>query len=105
VLVVARLFWLVVFAIAAHFRDGLAYPALAFSLFIGWRAWRPYWLAAPILLSAAYASHVYAWATGEGKISAALGNFVFELLVFALLSAAGFGFGWLLRRRNSRSET
>ncbi len=95
-----RFLWLILFTAAEHFRDGLAWPALALALLLGWRGFRIYWLAAPTLALAIYASQVYAHATGEGKISGAMGNFAFETMVFGFLALAGYGAGRFWRRRN-----
>jgi hypothetical protein len=84
-----------------HLGDGLAYPALAVALLLGWRAIGFYWLAAPILLSAFAARHIYANVANTGKLAGALGNIWFELMVFAFLSILGYLAGLLLRRRRS----
>ncbi len=102
-LLVARYFWLIVFAAGTHFIDGLAYPAVLIALILGWKGARPGWLAAPILLSAYAADYYYAHATSEGKLSGDMGNFAFELMVFAALSAVGYLAGWLLGRRRKPS--
>jgi hypothetical protein len=90
VLLAFRLFWLMIFVAAEHLRDGLAYPALAVAALLGWRGLRLYWLAPLIVALAVIAGQIYAHATGEGKISGALGNFPFELAVFAVLALAGY---------------
>ena len=98
VLLAFRFLWLIVFTAAEHFRDGLAWPALAIAILLGWRGMAIWWLAAPALALAIYASHLYAHATGEGKISGAMGNFAFETLVFGSLALAGFLAGRFWRR-------
>jgi hypothetical protein len=102
-LLAARYFWLILFAAGTHFIDGLAYPAVLIALTLGWKGIRPHWLAMPILLSAYAADYFYARATSEGKLSGAMGNFAFELMVFVFLSAAGYLAGWLLGRRRRPS--
>jgi hypothetical protein len=102
-LLAARYFWLIVFAAGTHFTDGLAYPAVLIAFALGWKGVRFDWLAMPILLSAYGAYYYYAHATSEGKLSGAMGNFVFELMVFAFLSAVGYLVGWALRRRRKPS--
>jgi hypothetical protein len=102
-LLAARYFWLIVFAAGTHFVDGLAYPAVLIALTLGWKGIRFDWLAMPILLSAYAAYYYYAHASSEGKLSGAMGNFVFELMVFALLSAIAYLVGWALRRRRKPS--
>ena len=62
----------------------------------GWKGIRLDWLAMPILLSTYAAYYYYAHATSEGKLSGAMGNFAFELIVFAFLSAVAYLVGWLL---------
>jgi len=101
-LLAARYFWLLVFAAGEHFADGLAYPAVLIALALGWKGIRPDWLAMPILLSAYAANYFYAQATSEGKLSGAMGNFAFELMVFTFLSAVGYLVGWLLGRRRRK---
>ncbi|MGO9391841.1 hypothetical protein [Rhodoblastus sp.] len=100
-LVVIRIFSLVIVAAVEHFRDGLAYPALIVAALLGWRGIGFYWLAAPILALAIAANQIYANATSSGKIAAAMGNFPFELMVFAFLSLVGYLAGLLWRRRGS----
>jgi hypothetical protein len=82
-----------------HLGDGLAYPALAAALLMGWRGIGFYWLAAPILLSAFAAQHIYANVASTGKLGGALGNIWFELMVFAFLSVLGYVAGLVLARR------
>jgi hypothetical protein len=103
VLLVIRIFSLVIFAAVAHFRDGLAYPALVVAALMGWRGTGFYWLAAPIVVLAIAAGQIYADATDAGKSVSALGNFPFELMVFAFLSLVGYLLGWAWRRRGSFS--
>jgi hypothetical protein len=103
VLLVIRVFSLVIYAAAAHFRDGLAYPALVVAALMGWRGIGFYWLAAPILALALAAGQIYLDATDAGKSVSALGNFPFELMVFAFLSLVGYLLGWLFRQRGSFS--
>jgi hypothetical protein len=104
VVVAFRLIGLMIFACFEHLKDGLAWPALIVAFLLGWGGFRAWWLLAPIILLAGYASHIYAYATGEGKISGALGNFAFELLVFAVLSLAGYLAGKFWRRRGRTSS-
>jgi hypothetical protein len=101
--VVLALRFLVLIALGAfeHLGDGLAYPALAAALLLGWRGIRFYWLAAPILLSAFAAQHIYANVATTGKLGGALGNIWFELMVFTFLSILGYVAGLLLRPRRS----
>jgi hypothetical protein len=99
VLLVVRIFSLIIFATVAHFGDGLAYPALIVAALIGWRRIGFYWLAAPILALALAAGHMYSGVNSTAKEFAALGNFPFELMVFAFLSLVGYLLGWLFRRR------
>lgn len=100
-LVAFRLFWLLIFVAGEHFRDGLAWPALAVAALLGWRGLRVYWLAAPVVILALAAGRIYAEATGTGKVSGALGNVAFELIVFAVLSLSGYLAGWFWRRRGA----
>ena len=93
-----RFLVLIIFTAIAHFADGLAFAALAFGALFGWRAWPALWLAAPLLALATVAEQIYAHSTGTGKAASALGNFPFELIVFAILIAIGFGLGHALRR-------
>jgi hypothetical protein len=88
-----RFLMLIIFTAGAHFTDGLAFAALAFGALFGWRAWPALWLAAPVLALAGVASEIYAHSTGTGKALSALGNFPLELIVFAVLTAIGFGLG------------
>ena len=94
-----RFLWLIVFTAGAHLQDGLAYPALAIAFLLGWRGIGVYWLAAPSVAMAVVAAQVYAHATSTGKISGAMGNLAFELMVFAALGLAGYLAGWFFRRR------
>jgi hypothetical protein len=94
-----RLLWLIIFAAFEHLRDGLAWPALIVAFLLGWRSFRFWWLLVLVIFLAGAANHIYAYATGETKIAGAMGNFPFELLVFAMLSAIGYIAGWTLRRR------
>ncbi len=98
-LVAFRLFWLLIFVAGTHFRDGLAWPALAVAALLGWLGLRVWWLAAPVVILALAAGRIYAQATSEGKISGALGNIAFELVVFAVLSLAGYLLGRYLSWR------
>jgi hypothetical protein len=97
-LLATRYFWLIVLAAGEHFADGLAYPAVLIAFALGWKGVRFDWLAMPILLSSYAAYYYYAQPTGEGKLSGAMGNFVFELMVFAF----GYLVGWLLGRRRRK---
>ena len=99
-LLVVRIFSLILFASGAHFGDGLAYPALVVAVLFGVFGIGFYWLAAPILILAVAAGYVYADVHSTAKEFAALGNFPFELMVFAFLSAVGYLLGWLFRRRD-----
>jgi hypothetical protein len=99
VLLAIRLFWLALLAASYHFQSGLAYPTLALSALIGWRAWRAWWLAPLVVAPAIYASHFYADATGSGKLPGAMSNVLFQCGVFALLALTGFAVGWAVRRK------
>lgn len=88
--VALRVFGLIIYVAAEHFRDGLAYPALILGALIGWRAIPFYWLAAPTLGLAYASSRIYFHATGPGKVGGAMGNFAFELAVFGFLSLVGY---------------
>jgi hypothetical protein len=102
-LLATRYFWLILFTAGTHFVDGLAYPAVLIALALGWKGVRPDWLAMPILLSAYAANYFFAYSTSEGKLSAAKGNFAFELMVFVFLSAVAYLVGWAIRRRRKPS--
>ena len=88
---------------AAHVPDGLAFAAVAAGALVGWRRLSPVWLAPVAALLAVYASGIFAHATDTGKVSGALSNVFFELLIFALWSLAGFFAGRLMRRRGPLS--
>jgi hypothetical protein len=77
--------------------------ALAAGGLIGWMAWPFPWLAIPPLALASVAAEIYAHSTGTGKSLSALGNFPFELIVFAALTGIGFGLGHLSRRHGPSS--
>lgn len=96
-----RFLVLIVLGAFEHLGDGLAYPALAAALLLGWRGIGFYWLAAPVILSAFAAQHVYANIASTGKLGGALGNIWFELMVFSFVSILGYLVGLLLRRRRS----
>jgi hypothetical protein len=100
VLLIVRIFSLILFAAAEHFRDGLAYPALVVAALFGGFGVGIYWLVAPILILAVAAGYVYAGVNSTAKEFAALGNFPFELMVFAFLSLVGYLLGWLVRWRD-----
>jgi hypothetical protein len=99
-----RFLTLMIFAAGAHFADGLAFVALGCGALVGWRAWPFFWLAIPPLALAIVAAQFYANSTGTGKSLSALGNFPFELIVFAALTAIGFGLGHLVRRHGRPSS-
>ncbi len=99
-LVAFRLLWLLIFVAGEHLRDGLAWPALVVAMLLGWRGFRVWWLMAPVVVLALVAGRIYAQATGEGKISGALGNLPFELIVFTVLALLGYLAGWFWRRRS-----
>jgi hypothetical protein len=94
-----RFLVLIVLGAFEHLGDGLAYPALAAAVLLGWRGIGFYWLPVPILLSAFATQHIYAKVDTTGKLGGALGNIWFELMVFAFLSILGYVGGLLLRRR------
>ena len=98
-----RFLGLMFLGVFAHFGDGLAFVALAAAGLIGWRGLAFFWLALPTVALALAANQLYAHSTGTGKLSGALGNAVFELAVFAILSLAGFWLGRLLRRRKGKN--
>ena len=96
-----RFLVLIVLGAFEHLGDGLAYPALAAALLLGWRAIGFYWLLVPILLSAFAAQHIYAKVDTVGKLGGALGNIWFELMVFAFVSILGYLAGLFLVRGRS----
>ena len=97
-ILVFRFISLLFLGVAAHFGDGLAFLALAAAGLIGWRGLAIVWLALPTVTLAVFASQFYAEATGTDKLSGAMGNGVFQLAVFAVLSLIGFWLGRLARR-------
>jgi hypothetical protein len=99
VLLAIRVFWLVFSASLAHLQNGLAYPVLILAGLIGWRGWRPWWLAPLILAEAIYAADLFSHASGRGKLPGAMSNVYFQFGVFALLALVGFVIGWAVRRR------
>jgi hypothetical protein len=98
-LLVARTFWLMLAAVAAHFQDGLAYPTVALAALIGWRGWRPWWIVPVVIAEAIYASDLFAQATGGGKLPGAMSNVFFQFFVFAFLALIGLALGWTFGRR------
>lgn len=94
-----RVFGLIILVAIEHFKDGLAFPALVVGALIGWRGIRFYWLAAPVVILALASNQIYFYVTGPGKTSGAMGNVVFELAVFGLLSLVGYFIGRLWRNR------
>jgi hypothetical protein len=105
VLLALRLFWLTLFAAADHFQNGLAYPMLIVSALIGWRGWRPYWIAPLVVVEAIYAAQMYSHASGAGKLPGAMSNAFFQIGVFALLALIGLILGWAVRHYASRPKT
>ncbi len=99
-LIVSRTIWLVLAAAAAHFQDGLAFPALLLAALIAWRGWRPWWIVPVVVAEAIYASDLFSHATGGGKLPGAMSNVFFQLIVFAFLALTGLTLGWALRRRH-----
>lgn len=85
-------------AVWTQLASGIGLAALAVAFFMGWRRIGIVWLAAPTVLFAAGAVAWFGKVTGQSKVSTALSNFGFEIIVTLTICLIGYIAGRIARR-------
>ena len=95
---IARVIGFLVSAIGVQIASGVGLAALIVCFAFGWFRARPLWIAAPTIAGASVASWMFEDVTTSGKVVNAQSNFVFVLIVYAVICAIGYTVGAMARR-------
>ncbi len=96
---IARVIGFLVSAIGVQIASGVGLAALIACVALGWFRARLLWIAAPTIAGTGVATWMFEDVASGGKVVNAQSNFVFVLIVYAVIGAIGYTVGAVARRR------